>query len=155
MTDTKHQISYSPGMSLTVPHLSANHGVGMAGIAFAFMVDKNGVQLVEPGWTHLEGIRGRTMTPSAILFELIQKGLYLVPDPSDVESAGLVVKVRTALPFALPFALSFAASICPFHMPLPAVTLHSDSTMIGRATSTLPFQGALVFAMTGVHTPGF
>ena len=105
MTDTNHQISYSPGMSLTVLHLSANHGVGMAGIAFAFMVDKNGVQLVEPGWPHLEGIRGRTMTPSGILFELIQKGLYLVPDPSDVESAGLVMKVRAGVPPPPPSAV--------------------------------------------------
>ncbi len=74
--------------------LSVLHGAAaLMGIAFSFAVDGDGVQLIEPAWPCLDHILERNMTPTGVLFELIQKGLYLAPDPSDIQSAGLVFKV--------------------------------------------------------------
>ena len=63
-------------------------------MALGFQVAKQGIQLVVPHIRRLSALRGRTYSAaSALLFELMQLGLYLVPQLRDAEPAGLHIKV--------------------------------------------------------------
>lgn len=62
-------------------------------MALGFQVTKQGIQLVEPRIRRLETVRGRTFSAaSALLFELMQLGVYLVPQLRDAGPAGLGMK---------------------------------------------------------------
>lgn len=64
-------------------------------MALGFQVTKQGIQLVEPRIRRLETVRGRTFSAaSALLFELMQLGVYLVPQLRDAGPAGLGMKVQ-------------------------------------------------------------
>ena len=76
-----------------IQHLSAAC-TGNPEVALGFQVTKQGIQLVEPRLRRLDAVRGRTYSAaSALLFELMQLGLYLVPQSRDAEPAGLGIKV--------------------------------------------------------------
>ena len=65
-------------------------------MALGFQVTKQGIQLVEPHLRRLSALRGRTYSAaSVLLFELMQLGLFLVPQLRDAEPAGLHIKVHT------------------------------------------------------------
>ncbi|KAL3158441.1 hypothetical protein ABBQ38_010675 [Trebouxia sp. C0009 RCD-2024] len=62
-------------------------------MALGFQVTKQGIQLVEPRIRRLDSVRGRTFSAaSALLFELMQLGVYLVPQLRDAGPAGLGLK---------------------------------------------------------------
>ena len=74
------------------------HCTGKPEVVLGFQVTKQGVQLVEPHIRRLSALRGRTYSAaSALLFELMQLGLYLVPQLRDAEPAGLHLKVHSCL----------------------------------------------------------
>ena len=63
-------------------------------MVLGFQVTKQGVQLVEPHLHRLAALRGYTYSSaSALLFKLMQLGLYLVPQLRDAQSADLHMKV--------------------------------------------------------------
>lgn len=70
------------------------HGTGNPEVVLGFQVTKQGIQLVEPHIRRLAALWGRTYSSaSALLFELMQLGLYLVPQLRDAQSADLHMRV--------------------------------------------------------------
>ncbi len=70
-------------------------------LSLTFKVTRRGVALLEPRLSRVAAIRGRTLAPSVLLFELMQKGLYLMPQGRDGESVGLVLKVSSVIRWGL------------------------------------------------------
>ena len=67
-------------------------------MVLGFHVTKHGIQLVEPHIRRLSALRGRTYSvASALLFELMQLGLYLVPQLRDADPADLHLKVYSCI----------------------------------------------------------
>ena len=63
-------------------------------LSLAFKVTKQGIELMEPRLPRLNGIRSRTFSAaSALLFELMHRGVYLVPQARDAAAASLGMKV--------------------------------------------------------------
>ena len=90
-------------------------------MALAFQVTKQGIQLVEPRIRRLDAMRGRTFSAaSTLLFELMQLGVYLVPQLRDAEPAGLGIKVRLPLlPWMPLLPWASAVHVCtPWAAPL-------------------------------------
>ena len=103
-------------------------------MALAFQVTKQGIQLVEPRIRRLDAVRGRTFSAaSTLLFELMQLGVYLVPQLRDAEPAGLGIKVRlphspwasavlVCTPWAAPLVLPpHVCTTCVHHLSGPLV----------------------------------
>ena len=63
-------------------------------LRLSFKVTKQGIELAEPRLPRLAAIRGRAFAASALLFELMQRGLYLIPQARDAVPAGLTLKVH-------------------------------------------------------------
>lgn len=63
-------------------------------MALSFKVNKNGIELTEPRLPGLSSVRGRTLAVISMLFGLMNKGVYLTPQPRDAELVpGLTIKV--------------------------------------------------------------
>lgn len=69
------------------------HATGNPDISLTFKVTKEGTELVGPRLPRLAGIRGRSFAASVLLFELMQRGLYLTPQARDAGPADLALKV--------------------------------------------------------------
>ena len=69
-------------------------------------MSKQGIELVEPRLPRLAAIRGQAFAAPALLFELMQRGLYLGPQPRDALPAGLTLKL---------FSACFSASLAFSH----------------------------------------
>ncbi|KAL0027060.1 hypothetical protein WJX79_002717 [Trebouxia sp. C0005] len=73
---------------------------GNTDISTTFKVTKEGIELVEPRLPRLAGVRGRSFAAPVLLFELMQRGLYLTPQAKDSGPADLALKeanVATAM----------------------------------------------------------
>ena len=66
---------------------------GNTDMGMTFKVTKQGVELMEPHLPRLSAMRGRPFTAAVLLFELMQRGVYLLPHTRDAQSAGLAIKV--------------------------------------------------------------
>lgn len=87
-----------PAPAPLFPHLIQPVSAVFAGhpdTNLTFKVTKQGVELMEPRLPRLAAIRGRAFAASVLLFELMQRGVYLVPHGRDAEAAGLAMKVLT------------------------------------------------------------
>ena len=69
------------------------HAAGNPDISLTFKVTKEGIELVEPRLPRLAGIRGRSFAASVLLFEMMQRGLYLTPQARDAGHTDLALKV--------------------------------------------------------------
>lgn len=69
------------------------HAAGNTDISTTFKVTKEGIELVEPRLPRLAGVRGRSFAAPVLLFELMQRGLYLTPQAKDSGPADLALKV--------------------------------------------------------------
>jgi len=69
------------------------HAAGNPDISLTFKVTREGTELVEPRLPRLAGIRGRSFAASVLLFEMMQRGLYLTPQARDAGPADLALKV--------------------------------------------------------------
>ena len=109
------------GTECTLPSPLTLFLTGNAEVSLAFKVTKQGIELVEPRLIRLSSIRNRTFSAaSTLLFELMQRGVYLVPQSRDAGPAALGMKVLSAFP-AQPFTLrtdlfAFQRSSLPFQL---------------------------------------
>ncbi|KAL0038554.1 hypothetical protein WJX77_010325 [Trebouxia sp. C0004] len=73
---------------------------GNPDISLTLKVTKEGIELVEPRLPRLAGVRGRSFAAPVLLFELMQRGLYLNPQARDAGPADIALKeanVATAM----------------------------------------------------------
>lgn len=130
LTHTEHCCALIALLSPGTSRLSRHPFAVCAGnpeMALGFQVTKQGIQLVEPRMRRLDGVRGRTFSAaSALLFELMQLGVYLVPQLRDAEPAGLGVKVHSLrlwpeMLMSAPLVLSASVVKTPCLHPWPAL----------------------------------